>query len=116
MAQYWAERQRRIIVVCPAVLRRQWAGELEEKFNLPCQVLDARTWKAQRKEGIAEPFDQDVISIVSYHFAASMADKLSLITWDLVVIDEAHRLHIDNHDSHRTGQDNKQACRKQTIQ
>lgn len=26
MAQYWAERQRRIIVVCPAVLRRQWAA------------------------------------------------------------------------------------------
>lgn len=109
MAQYWAERQRRIIVVCPAVLRRQWAGELEEKFNLPCQVLDARTWKAQRKEGIAEPFDQDVISIVSYHFAASMADKLRLIPWDLVVIDEAHRLRNAHRDSHRTGQAIKQA-------
>ena len=109
MAQYWAERQRRIIVVCPAVLRRQWAGELEEKFNLPCQVLDARTWKAQRKDGIAEPFDQDAISIISYHFAASMADKLRLIPWDLVVIDEAHRLRNAHRDSHRTGQAIKKA-------
>src|SRR5690625_3966792 len=109
MAQYWAERQRRIIVVCPAVLRRQWAGELEEKFNLPCQVLDTKTWKAQRKEGFADPFDQDVISIISYHFAASMADKLRLIPWDIVVIDEAHRLRNAHRDSHRTGQAIKKA-------
>src|SRR5690625_7035243 len=44
MAQYWAERQPRTIVECPAVLRRQWAGELEEKFNLPGQAPDARPW------------------------------------------------------------------------
>lgn len=109
MAQYWAERQRRIIVVCPAVLRRQWASELEEKFNLPCQVLDARTWKVLRKKGIVDPFDQDVISVVSYNFAANMADKLRLIPWDLVVIDEAHRLRNAHRDSHRTGQAIKQA-------
>jgi len=109
MAQYWAERQRRIIVVCPAVLRKQWAAELEEKFNLPCQVLDAKTWNALRKEGIAEPFDQDVISLVSYHFATSMAEKLKLIPWNLVVIDEAHRLRNAHRDSHRTGQAIKKA-------
>ncbi len=109
MAQYWAERQRRIIVVCPAVLRRQWAGELEEKFNLPCQVLDARAWAAQRKDGIAEPFDQAAISIISYNFAASMTEKLRLIPWDLVVIDEAHRLRNAHRDSHRTGQAIKKA-------
>lgn len=109
MAQYWAEKQRRIIVVCPAVLRRQWAAELEEKFNLPSQVLDARTWNIQRKEGVVNPFDQQVISIVSYNFAARMADKLSLIPWDLVVIDEAHRLRNAHRESHRTGQAIKKA-------
>lgn len=109
IAQYWAERQRHIVVVGPAVLRRQWAAELEEKFNLPCQVLDARTYRAQRKEGIADPFDQEVISIISYNFAASMADKLRLIPWDLVVIDEAHRLRNAHRDSHRTGQAIKKA-------
>lgn len=109
MAQYWAERQRRIIVVCPAVLRRQWAAELEEKFNLPSQVLDARTWNAQRKEGVVDPFDQQIISIVSYNFAARMADKLSLIPWDLVIIDEAHRLRNAHRESHRTGQAIKKA-------
>lgn len=109
MAQYWAERQRRIIVICPAVLRRQWAAELEEKFNLPSQVLDARTWKIQRKEGVADPFDQQNISIISYNFAARMADKLRIIPWDLVVIDEAHRLRNAHQESHRTGQAIKKA-------
>jgi SNF2 family DNA or RNA helicase len=35
LCQYWAERRRRLIVICPASLRKQWSLELEEKFNLP---------------------------------------------------------------------------------
>ena len=37
MAQCWAERKRRIVVICPAALRKQWANELFEKFHLPTQ-------------------------------------------------------------------------------
>lgn len=109
MAQYWAERQRRIIVVAPAVLRRQWAAELEEKFNLPSRVHDARTWREQRNRGTPDPFNQDTISIISYNFAANMVKHLQLIPWDLVVIDEAHRLRNAHRNSHKTGQAIKQA-------
>ena len=42
LSQYWAERKRRILIICPASLRRQWAQELGDKFNLPTQVLDAK--------------------------------------------------------------------------
>lgn len=35
LCQFWAERKRRILVICPASLRKQWASELSEKFNLP---------------------------------------------------------------------------------
>jgi len=42
LCQFWAERKRRLLVVCPASLRKQWAMELEEKFNLPARVLDWR--------------------------------------------------------------------------
>ncbi|EED32250.1 Type III restriction enzyme, res subunit family [gamma proteobacterium NOR5-3] len=104
LAQYWAERRRRLIVVCPAALRKQWANELEEKFHLPTQVLDARTWKIKRKEGIADPFNQAVISIISYNFVAKMADQLRRVPWDLVVFDEAHKLRNSYRESHRTGQ------------
>ena len=33
LCQYWAERKRKLLIICPASLRRQWAAELSEKFN-----------------------------------------------------------------------------------
>ncbi|MEI7749314.1 MAG: SNF2-related protein, partial [Chlorobiaceae bacterium] len=41
LCQLWAERKRRLLVICPASLRKQWALELQEKFNLSTLVLDA---------------------------------------------------------------------------
>lgn len=40
--QFWVERRRRLVVICPASIRKQWALELEEKFNLQAVVVDAR--------------------------------------------------------------------------
>ena len=41
LCQLWAELKRKLLVNCPASIRKQWALELHEKFNLPCFVLDA---------------------------------------------------------------------------
>ena len=111
LCQYWAERRRRLIVICPAALRKQWANELAEKFHLPTQVLDARTYKRLRKEGTYNPFEQDVISVMSFNFAANMQEKLRGTPWDLVVIDEAHKLRNAHRESHKTGQALKTALR-----
>lgn len=112
VAQYWAERRRRIIVVCPAALRKQWANELSDKFHLPTQVLDNKTWQAKRKAGVIDPFNEPVISVVSYTFATRMQESLRLTPWDLAVFDEAHKLRNAHRDSHRTGQAIKQAFGK----
>jgi hypothetical protein len=104
LGQYWAERRRRLLVVCPAALRKQWATELTEKFHLPAQVIDATTWAQSRKDGVFNPLDRDVISIVSIHFAARMERTIGEIRWDLAVIDEAHKLRNAYRDSHSTGQ------------
>lgn len=104
LGQYWAERRRRLLVICPASLRKQWATELAEKFHLPTQVLDAATWSRARKGGVYNPLDQDVISIVSIHFAARMERAIGDIPWDLAVIDEAHKLRNAYRESHHTGQ------------
>src|SRR5690554_1967812 len=109
LCQYWAERRRRLIIICPAALRKQWANELSEKFQLPNQVLDAKTYNAQRKAGVYNPFEQETISIVSFNYAARMADKLRTTPWDLVVIDEAHKLRNAHRDSNKTGQAIKMA-------
>ncbi len=109
LCQYWAERRRRLLVICPAALRKQWATELAEKFHLPVQVLDKRTCSDLRKQGIHDPFGEPRISIVSYNFAAAMEQQLRATPWDLVVIDEAHKLRNAHRDSNRTGQALKRA-------
>lgn len=93
IAQKWAERERRILLIVPASLRKQWAQELQEKFSLPSRVFDAKTYRDAQKEGERRPFDTTAaIIIVSYEFAAGKVDDLAVIDWDLVIYDEAHRL------------------------
>jgi adenine-specific DNA-methyltransferase len=93
IAQRWAERRRRILLVVPATLRTQWQQELAEKFYLPAIVLDSKQAKDARKAGIDNPFEQgDQIIICSYHYASARKREVSRVPWDLVVIDEAHRL------------------------
>ncbi len=109
ICQSWAENHRKILVVCPASLRKQWALELEEKFNLPSQILDAKTYNDAQKSGVPNPFDVSKIIICSMHFVASKATDIQFIPWDLVVIDEAHKLRNAYRESNRIGQAVKQA-------
>jgi ERCC4-related helicase len=109
LCQFWAERRRRLLIICPASLRKQWANELSEKFQLPAQVLDARTVSDLRKQGIYNPFAQNAINIISFNFAAAMEQQLMSAPWDLVVIDEAHKLRNAHRESNRTGQAIKRA-------
>lgn len=104
ISQYWAERRRRILVICPASLRKQWAQELAEKFHLPTQVLDAQRWRALQKADIADPLAMETISVMSLNYATRLEEELRANPWDLVVIDEAHKLRNAHRDSHRTGQ------------
>jgi superfamily II DNA or RNA helicase len=93
ISQRWAERRRRVLVIVPASLRKQWQQELAEKFHLPSVVMESTAWARAKAEGARNPFDQaDRLVITSYHFAANRQDQLAELPWDLVVIDEAHRL------------------------
>jgi superfamily II DNA or RNA helicase len=104
LCQYWAERKRSILVICPASLRKQWALELSEKFNLPSLVLDSKTFKEQQKNGSPNPFREQGIIICSMHYASSKAEEVRNIAWDLVIIDEAHKLRNSYRQSNRLGQ------------
>lgn len=93
IAQRWAERRRRILLIVPASLRKQWSQELYDKFSLPSVIVESKTYNEARKAGVARPFDQkDKIVITSYEFAALKDSEIARGTWDLVVFDEAHRL------------------------
>jgi len=92
LAQKWTEGRRRILIITPANLRKQWSQELEEKFFLPTMILEAKNYNKLAKSGVRRPFEQKSLVICSFQFAARWADELMVIPWDLVVIDEAHRL------------------------
>lgn len=92
LAQKWAERKRRLLVILPANLRKQWAQELEDKFYLPSVILESRTFNEAIRARNLNPFQQDAIILCSYQFARTKEPCLRQTEWDLVVIDEAHRL------------------------
>jgi excisionase family DNA binding protein len=92
IAQRWAERKRRILLIVPASLRKQWSQELYDKFSLPSVIVERKSYGDLRKKGIAKPFEHDRIVITSYEFAAIKADEIRSGKWDLIVFDEAHRL------------------------
>lgn len=92
LSQRWAERKRRLLVIAPANLRKQWFQELQEKFFLPCRILEKKSFDAALKAGNFRPFEAEGVVICSYQFACSKADAVHCVPWDLVVMDEAHRL------------------------
>ncbi|MCH7728315.1 MAG: DEAD/DEAH box helicase, partial [Planctomycetes bacterium] len=93
IAQRWAERRRKILLILPATLRKQWQQEMDDKFYLPSVILESRNFNQMRRNGHPNPFDQEnKIVSCSYHFASAKAAEVSRINWDLVVIDEAHRM------------------------
>lgn len=104
LCQLWAEKKRNLLIVCPASLRKQWATELQEKFNLPTQVLDKVTYNRMQRNGIYTPLQSGKITIVSYHFPLSLEAEFLGIPWDLVVIDEAHKLRNAHRQSNKIGQ------------
>ena len=48
LAQRWAERRRKLLVIVPASLRKQWSTELSEKFHLPTVIVERQTIQEER--------------------------------------------------------------------
>ncbi len=93
ISQLWAEKKRRILCIVPAALRKQWNRELADKFFIDSTILESRTFKEAQKRGTANPFlAGDRVVICSYQFAKARIAEVQTVAWDLVVIDEAHRL------------------------
>ncbi len=98
---------RRVLVLCPAALQRQWQEELRDKFHLSFRVLDRRQIDRIRREQGAEvnPWKATPRAITSMDFLAqedvretfrSAADSLlgsggaPSAPWDVLIVDEAH--------------------------
>ena len=63
ISQRWAERQRRILIIVPANLRKQWHQEMQDKFGLQCVLLETRSYNAARRAGSNAPFDDACVDL-----------------------------------------------------
>lgn len=93
ISQKWAQGKRKILILSPSSLRKQWSNELSDKFYLQSKIIESSIFKKEQRKGNKNPFNQtNKIAIASYHFGKNKERYISTINWDLVIIDEAHRL------------------------
>ena len=79
---------RRILLIMPSNLRKQWQIELEEKFDIEALIVDS-----QNLDVYYDFIDNEKsVVITSYNFAAKRKDIFASVPWDFIVFDEAHRL------------------------
>ena len=114
LAQRWSERKRKILLIVPASLRTQWRAELDEKFFIPSMILESKNYnKAKKDDSFCNPFMiQDTVVICSYNFASQKRDDVSRVPWDLVIMDEAHRLRNVYKNSNVIGRNLKSALQQ----
>lgn len=91
LCQYWAMDKRKILIVCPASLRKQWSIELTDKFGIENEILDTKNYNEYKRAG-RNPLGASKAVICSYGFAAKHKTEIILHRFDIAVIDEAHKL------------------------
>lgn len=101
ICQYWATGKRKILIVCPASLRKQWEAELLDKFGIPSEILDTKNYNTYQREG-KNPLSPKRAIICSYNFVAKHKEHILLHAFDLAVIDEAHKMRNVYRSSART--------------
>ena len=91
ISQLWAEGKKKILIMCPASLRKQWQDELITKFGLESEVWDGLSFLEKVNNGEKIPLTYDGVFIISYQFAYKHLGLIEKQAWGVVIIDEAHR-------------------------
>lgn len=103
-------RIRRVLILSPAALRKQWQQEMKTKFALSFDVIDrAETHALQKRLGLdANPWRTFPRIITSYHYlrqpdvleqfraACRQPEGSAQLPWDLLIVDECHNLMPSN--------------------
>ena len=90
----------RILIVCPANLTFQWQRELHEKFDQQSFVM--RGGDVPNQFGMNQWLDQtQVVTSLDLAKRSDILPGLEQVHWDLVIIDEAHRMSASD-ESHKS--------------
>lgn len=85
---------KKVMIVLPASLRKQWELELDDKFDLNSVILDRLTVEHDAKEWHRKLADRQNVQIIitSYDYSSKLMKRFSDVKWDFLIIDEAHNL------------------------
>ncbi len=78
----------RILIVVPGHLKDQWRREMQERFQEPFFILD------RGAESSYLPWEEysQIITSIDYAKQPAVRNKLERLSWDLVIVDEAHKM------------------------
>jgi superfamily II DNA or RNA helicase len=90
----------RILIVCPANLAFQWQREMKEKFDTTFLVLKGQDIRDQF--GVNQWLERNrVITSLDLAKRQDILPGLRQVHWDLVIVDEAHRMSATD-ESHKS--------------
>ncbi|MDD3182288.1 MAG: helicase-related protein [Alphaproteobacteria bacterium] len=83
---------RRVLIVAPGSLVEQWQDEMYEKFGLHFSIFSRGLEEQTRGGNPFEDADLMVARVDQLSRNEDIQEKLKLTHWDLVIVDEAHKL------------------------
>src|SRR5437764_6978761 len=90
----------RILIICPANLAFQWQRELKEKFDTKFLVMRGQDIREQF--GVNQWLERKrVITSLDLAKRADILPGLRQVQWDMVIVDEAHRMSASD-ESHKS--------------
>lgn len=83
---------KRVLIVAPGSLVEQWQDEMFEKFGLSFTLFSREQVEQSRGGNPFDDIDLMVARIDQLSRNEDLQEKLRLSHWDLIVVDEAHKL------------------------
>ncbi|MBL8396546.1 MAG: DUF3883 domain-containing protein [Candidatus Accumulibacter sp.] len=83
---------KRVLIVAPGSLVEQWRDEMLEKFGLSFSLFSREQVEQSRSGNPFDDIDLLVARVDQLSRAEDLQEKLRLSHWDLIVVDEAHKL------------------------
>lgn len=83
---------KRILVVTPGSLSEQWQDELYEKFGLEFQLFSRERMEQSIRGNYFDEVNQVICRLDQLSRNEEYISKLQSTEWDLVIVDEAHKM------------------------